>query len=130
MTGIYLIRTGSVTLKVRSSLYEEYVIQRLYAGCSYGSYSFFAGKDSLGRRSRFTMVADSPGEYFFIPYNALRLIGQHDAQMGEIIAVNKQFIQNNGGVPWCDFKMYRGRKKMDLYLVFMQCLRRVIILNK
>ena len=68
LTGIYLIRTGCVNLKLRSSLYDEYVIQRLYAGCSYGTYSFFAGKESKGRKSRFTMIAGTAGEYFFIPY--------------------------------------------------------------
>ena len=80
--------------------------------------------------SKFTIIADTPGEYFFIPYKSLSLLGKTDTQMGKIIERNRQFIKDHGGVPWCDFKMYRGRKKMDLNLVFMQCLRRIIVLNK
>ena len=32
------------------------------------------------------------------------------------------------GIPWCDFKLYR--KKRDLKEIYMQALRRLILLNK
>ena len=128
LTGIYLVRAGSVNLKVRSSLFEEYNLQRLYPGCSYGAYSFFADEESLARKSKFTMAADTMGEYFYIPYSGLDLLGLHDAQMNEIIVRNKHFIREHGGVPWCDFKA--SRRNSALYLRWMQAIRRLIILNK
>jgi len=41
LTHIIFIRKGLVDVKIRSSLFEEYTMQRLYPGCSYGSNSFF-----------------------------------------------------------------------------------------
>ena len=85
LTGIYLIRSGFVNLKVRSSLFEEYNLQRLHHGCSFGSYSFFAEDDSFGRKSKFTMTSTEEGEYFFIPYAGLDLLGHHEPEMFDII---------------------------------------------
>ena len=74
------------------------------------------------------MAASTRGEYFYIPYAGLALLGHHDAQMKEIITRNKQFIRENGGVPWCDFKV--SRKNSALYHKWLQAIRRLIILNK
>ena len=44
--GIYLVRSGIINVKMRSSLFQEYNIQRLYPGCSYGSYALFVDEES------------------------------------------------------------------------------------
>ena len=53
---------------MRSSLFKEFNIQRLYPGCSYGTYAFFVDEESNSRLSKFTLQAVSPGDYFFISY--------------------------------------------------------------
>ena len=66
------------------------------------------------------MTAESTiGEYFFIPYQALTLLSLHDAEMGEILAHSKQFIRENGGIPWCDFKVYRKEVKIYQSFIYM-----------
>lgn len=81
ITGIYLIRSGIIKVKLRTSLFKEFEIQRLYPGCSYGAYAFFADEESSYRESRFSMTAVSPGDYFFISFGLLRQLGQNDATM-------------------------------------------------
>ena len=46
LKGIYLIRSGLINVKLRSSLFKQYSIQRLYPGCSYGTYTYFADEES------------------------------------------------------------------------------------
>ena len=46
LKGIYLIRSGIVNVLMRSSLIDEYNFQRIYPGCSYGTYSFFVDDES------------------------------------------------------------------------------------
>ena len=48
--------------------------------------------------------------------------------MSDIIVRNKKFIKENRGVPWCDFSVYR--KHDNLNHIFLQAIRRLIILNK
>ena len=40
MKLIMFIRSGLVDLKMNSSLFEKYIVQRLYPGCSYGGLGF------------------------------------------------------------------------------------------
>jgi hypothetical protein len=49
MRGIVLVRSGIINVKMRSSLFHEYNIQRLYPGCSYGTYAFFVDEESSSR---------------------------------------------------------------------------------
>ena len=73
--GIYLVRSGIINVKMRSSLFQEYNLQRLYPGCSYGSYALFVDEESQLRQSKYTLQALSPGDYFLIKYNLLNLLG-------------------------------------------------------
>lgn len=127
LRGIFLIRSGIVNVKMRSSLFQEYNIQRLYPGCSYGTYAFFVDNESQKKRSKFTLQAISPGDYFFIKYSLLSLLSQYDDTMKRICEVYTYRVRLHG-TPWCDFKVFR--KERNLNEIFLQALRRLILLNK
>jgi len=127
LKGIYLIRSGIVNVKMRSSLFREYNFQRLYPGCSFGTYAFFVDEDSSSRLSKFTLQAVSPGDYFFVKYSLLTLMGQYDETMKNLIDHYRELVKRNG-VPTCDFKVYR--KERNLQEIFLQALRRLILVNK
>ena len=112
---------------MRSSLFQEYNIQRLYPGCSYGTYAFFVDEESSSRLSKYTLQAVSPGDFFFIRYNLLNLLGQYDDTLKRIIDHYHKKVRLSG-IPLCDFKVYR--KERDLREIFVQALRRLILLNK
>jgi len=112
MKGIVLVRSGIINVKMRSSLFHEYNIQRLYPGCSYGTYAFFVDEESSSRQSKFTLQAVSPGDYFFIKYNSLNLLGLYDEKMRNIINFYKDKVSHNG-VPTCDFKVYRKERNLQ-----------------
>ena len=127
LKGIYLIRSGLININMRSSLFQQFNLQRLFPGCTYGTYAFFVDETSKQKRSKFSLQAISAGEYFFIHYNFLSLLGEYDQNMSEIIKeyTNRCKLQ---GIPECDFKVYR--KKRNLQEIFVQALRRQVLLNK
>jgi hypothetical protein len=127
LKGIYLVRSGIINVKMRSSLFSEYNLQRLYPGCSYGTYAFFVDDDSSSRQSKFTLQAVSPGDYYFIKYSSLNLLGMYDETMRCIFDHYKSKVSRSG-VPTCDFKVYR--KERNLSEIFVQALRRLILINK
>ena len=69
----------------------------------------------------------SPGDYFFIRYSQLSLLGQYDQTMKAITEHYLELVRHNG-MPMCDFKVYR--KERNLHDIFVQALRRLILLNK
>ena len=127
LQGIYLIRSGIINTNMRSSLFQQFNLQRLFPGCSYGTYAFFVDEASKQKRSKFSLQAISAGEYFFIHYNFLSLLGEYDHNMSEIIKEYKNRCKIQG-IPECDFKVYR--KKRNLQEIFVQALRRQVLLNK
>ena len=96
---------------MRSSLFQEYNIQRLYPGCSYGSYALFVDEESQLRNSKYTLQALSPGDYFLIKYSLLSLLGQYDETMKSIIEHYREWVRTNG-IPACDFKVYRKERNL------------------
>jgi len=88
----------------------------LYPGCSYGTYAFFVDEESTHRESKFTLKAVSPGDYFFISFGLLTLLGQYDETMEAII---EHYTSNARihGIPACDFKVYR--KERDVHEIFI-----------
>jgi len=99
----------------------------LYPGCSYGTYTFFVLEDSQQRNSKFTLQAVSPGDYFFIKYSLLELLAQYDKTLNNIFALYRENVKENG-LPNCDFKVFR--KQRNLEDIFVQVLRRQILLNR
>ena len=71
MKGIILVRSGIINVIARVSLIHEFLIQELYAKCSYGSYAYFVDEKSKYRKSKFTLQATQAGQYFFIKYSQL-----------------------------------------------------------
>ena len=62
------------------------------------------------------MRAVSPGDYFFIKYSQLKLLGMHDETMKNIINYyqDKAFKES---IPWCDFKIYRKERNLrDIFI--------------
>ena len=127
LKGIYLIRSGLININMRSSLFQQFNLQRLFPGCSYGTYAFFVDETSKQRKSKFSLQAISAGEYYFIHYNFLELLGEYDQNMKAIIKKYKDRCHHQG-IPECDFKVYR--KKRNLQEIFVQALRRQVLLNK
>ena len=127
LKGIYLIRSGLININMRSSLFEQFSLQRLFPGCSYGTYAFFVDESSKHKRSKFSLQAISAGEYFFIRYNFLRHLGKYDQNLKEIIKEYRNRYKHYG-IPECDFKVYR--RKRNLQEIFVQALRRQVLLNK
>ena len=79
MKGIFLVRTGSINVVANVSLIDLYSIQELYARCSYGAYAFFASQDSKHKKSKFTLVAKRPGQYFYLKYSLLGRLAESDS---------------------------------------------------
>ena len=55
------------------------------------------------------------------------MLGQYDETMKNIIEHYRAHARTNG-TPWCDFKVYR--KERNLKDIFVQALRRLILINK
>lgn len=127
LKGIYLVRSGVINVKVRVALFEDYIIQELYPRCSYGTYAFFAKNNSINKKSRFTLQAAKPCEYFFISYDLLDRLSRTDKSMSKIMKHYRKRIDERG-FPWCDFKIFH--KSRILSELFTQCLRRLIIIGK
>jgi len=54
-------------------------------------------------------------------------MGQYDETMKNLIDHYRELVKRNG-VPTCDFKVYR--KERNLQDIFLQALRRLILVNK
>lgn len=54
-------------------------------------------------------------------------MGQYDETMKNLIEHYREVVKKNG-VPTCDFKIYR--KERNLQEIFVQALRRLILVNK
>ena len=54
----------------------------------------------------------SPGDYFFIKYSLLSLMGQYDETMKALIEHYRDVVKKNG-VPTCDFKIYRKERNLQ-----------------
>ena len=89
LKGIYLVRSGIININMRSSLFQQFNLQRLFPGCSYGTYTFFVDEESTQKRSKFTLQAVSAGDYYFIRYNLLKLLSQYDKTMS---AIHQRYI--------------------------------------
>ena len=96
---------------MRSSLFQQFNLQRLFPGCSYGTYTFFVDEESTQKRSKFTLQAVSAGDYYFIRYNLLKLLSQYDKTMSAIHQ-RYSFLKELYGTPECDFKIYRKRRNL------------------
>ena len=64
---------------------------------------------------------------FFISYSLLSTLAQYDNTMAALVRKYKALVKQQG-VPECDFKVYR--KTRNLSEIFLQALRRLILLNK
>ena len=68
-------------VKIRSSLFEEYTMQRLYPGCSYGANTFFVDDENEMKLGRFRLVASTNGDYLKLNYSELAVLGNQDPVM-------------------------------------------------
>ena len=110
--AIMFIRSGLIDLKLNSSLFEKYVVQRLHPGCSYGATSFLLKEKK--RLHKFLVISATCGEYLQLAYKDMKLWLPGEKTAKIFANLKRELIDD--GPPLCDFRIYR--RKRDLKVMF------------